>query len=200
MRRLVVIALFASACSSSVHSQSATAPAPAKPKQAPKPLEPEYTKLVELAGDAQAIAGCKFLGLVTDQAGGNFHSFDQNVQLLVAELQKDTYELGGSHVMIGEPIPLHDVPWSFTFGRCVNCVRLSGKAYKCRSVANAAPASEVPVDSNPDPRCAATCKTRGECVWIGAGKCAPASDADCGRSDDCANEARCRQCGRTCCP
>lgn len=68
---------------------------------------------------------CEYVRSVTAERGGNFQSYDENVESAVNELRNEAGAAGATHVTFETPRPDRA-------GGCRNCVSVSGVAFRCQ--------------------------------------------------------------------
>lgn len=78
-----------------------------------------------------SVKDCTFVGAVSSRAGGNFQSFEKNVDIVMTELMNQAAAKGGTHLVADPPRASEHTPYSAGNGRCVNCVEGTGMAYSC---------------------------------------------------------------------
>ncbi len=78
----------------------------------------------------EAVDDCRFLKMVSFEAGTNFKSLEHNIQLATNRIRNDAGALGATHLVLEGPERIADS----TVGRnCRNCVYVAGRAFRCRS-------------------------------------------------------------------
>ena len=74
---------------------------------------------------------CQYIGPIATRLGGNFQSFETNVEIATILARNKAANKGASHMTM-QPPRATDKHAFVGAGKCVNCVEVMATAYRCK--------------------------------------------------------------------
>jgi hypothetical protein len=78
-----------------------------------------------------SVKGCQYIGPVVKRVGGNFQSFEKNVDIATTLIRNLAGRKGATHMVMEPPRATNKHTWVGQ-GKCMNCVEAMATAYRCR--------------------------------------------------------------------
>ncbi len=93
-------------------------------------INPVAKKSVKVVPESQIKENCEYVGPLTSRMGGNFVSFETNVENANNDLINQSVEKGMTHLVMSDPKQSDGTTFTVS-ENCNNCVIMSAKGYKC---------------------------------------------------------------------